>query len=130
LRSWRPRRPSPGIENRLFGAHAAAAGTVATTADFAETPVFHTRWLAPALASLVLFCAVFNQRNFGTLPDSSGSASNLSMAMILSNRSAAAYLPAASFQQHNRPMADTFEWTNGESSTSSIRSLSLPRGNY
>lgn len=88
-------------------------------------PVFRLRWLAPATAALVLLCLLFNQRDSGRVggPTSSGPL----VAMILSNHSVAAYLPSQDPREQNRPPDDTFEWTNGSSSTSSIRSLSGPR---
>ncbi|MBE0545325.1 MAG: hypothetical protein IH623_28635 [Verrucomicrobia bacterium] len=52
--------------------------------------------------------------------------SNL-VAVIMSNQSYAAYLPG-SFQ-HVANRVDTFEWTNGGYSTSSMHSLSPGRTN-
>lgn len=51
------------------------------------------------------------------------------VAMILSNQSYAAYLPGSFEHQHNSFRADTFEWTNGSRSTSSMGSLSPMKGN-
>jgi hypothetical protein len=88
-------------------------------------PVFRLRWLAPATAALALLCVLFNPRDGGSVGDPTNSGPLV--AMILSNSSVAAYLPSIEPREQNRPPADTFEWTNGSSSISSIRSLSGPR---
>jgi hypothetical protein len=67
-----------------------------------------------------------NQRNN---PSISGSSNSTAMvAMIISNQSAAAYLPGSFTHEQNNVPADTFKWTNGHGLTSSIGSLSYPRG--
>ena len=124
LRSWVPRRPSAKLERRLFARQAAPA-----VASY-QPPVTHhlgfrLRWVAPATAALVLLCVLYNQRagdSFG-----GGTNSRHIVAMILSNQSAIAYLPAGFQRDQNSPPADTFEWTNGSGSTSSMRSLSAPK---
>src|SRR5205823_9555097 len=50
------------------------------------------------------------------------------VAMILSNQSSAAYLPGSFQSGQNIISANTFEWTNGSRSSSSIRSLSAVKG--
>src|SRR6266404_5105853 len=117
LRSWAPRRPSVKLDRRLFASQGANG-----VANY-QTPVrhhlgFRLRWVAPATAAFVLLCVLYNQRAGDNL--GGGTSSGHIMAMVLSNQSAIAYLPAA-FQ--NSPPADTFEWTNGSGSTSSMRSL-------
>lgn len=97
LFSWTPRPPSAGLERRLFAAGPAA--------DEALLP-FRFSWLAPATAGLMLLCVVFNQRYGPTL---SGSASPGPMvAMILSNQSAAAYLPGGVQAERNNLPANAF----------------------
>ena len=126
LRSWVPRRPSARLEQRWVAAQRAAAMAIAPPAVLDEpTPGFRLRWLAPATAALVLLCVLFNQREGGGVGGSTNSGPLV--AMILSNHSVAAYLPSNEAREQNRPPADTFEWTNGSGSTSSIRSLSGPR---
>jgi hypothetical protein len=117
LRSWVPRRPSAKLRQRLFAQPSSAAAP--------EEPVFRLSWLAPAAATLLLMCVLFNQRNGPTI--SVTGSSEPVFAMILSNRSAA-YIPGSFPADQNRVPADTFEWTNGGSSTSSIRSLFLQKG--
>jgi len=90
-----------------------------------QAPVFRFRWLVPATAALVLLCVLFNQREGRDVVGSTNSGPFV--AMILSNHSVAAYMPNSEAREQNRPPADTFEWTNGNGSTSSIRSLSGPR---
>ena len=121
LRSWRPRRPSAKLERRLF------ASQVTREVSSYRPPITHQlgfrlRWVAPATAAFVLLCVLYNQRAGDSL--GGGTSSGHIMCMILSNQSAIAYLPAG-FQ--NSPPTDTFEWTNGSGSTSSMRSLSAPK---
>ena len=120
LRSWVPRRPSARLERRLFGQRRAASE---------PAPAFRLNWLAPVTAAVVLVSVLFSQR---TSPAISGSPSSAPMvALMLSNQSAAAYLPASFERVQNGVRDRTFEWTNGSGSTSSIRSLSLwTRGNH
>lgn len=125
LRSWVPRRPSSSFRRRWAASQQAAALAVgAPVITDPPVPGFRLRWLAPATAALVLLCVLFSQREGG----SAGGATNSGplVAMILSNHSVAAYLPGK-IQRENTPPADTFEWTNGSGSTSSIRSLSGPK---
>jgi hypothetical protein len=115
LGSWTLRRPSPKIEKRLFGWGRAAvpAGTVVPFA-----------WFAPVTAALLLACIIFNQ-HAGT---AAARATNAPLvAMIISNSSAAAYLPGSFQHDQNIITANTFEWTNGSRATSSIRSPSGPK---
>lgn len=130
LRSWLPRRPSERVRERLFGQPLASRDAARSAADV-PAPL-RLAWLAPAAAALVLSCLLLNQRN-GPLSYGTSSTQPI-VATIMSNQSAPPYLPG-SFQreqnQHNRLPSATFEWTNGNGSTSSIRSLSLWRGvNY
>jgi len=77
-------------------------------------------WLAPATAALLFVAVLFNQRNG---PFVTGGSSPM-VALALSNQSAAAFLPGSFSRDVNGPSAETFEWTNGSGSTSSIHSLS------
>src|SRR5262245_34070170 len=119
LRSWAPRRSSPKLQQRIFRSRSAAAASA-----LPASAACRLRSFAPATAALVLLCLIFNQREAGI--DTGSTNSNLVVAMILSNQSVAAYLPARLEREQNWP-ADTFEWTNGSGSTSSMRSLSAPR---
>jgi hypothetical protein len=115
LRSWALRQPSPRLEQKLFHPDVAAE----------LPPRFSFQWLAPATAALLLACMLFNQRNG---PSLAGYSSSQIVAVSLSNQSAAAYLPGSFKREQNILSADTFEWTNGAGSTSSITSLSPMRG--
>ena len=98
---WTPRRPSAKLERRLFAAGPAWAETL---------PPFRFTWLAPATAALMLLCVLFNQRYGASL---STSVSPVPMvAMILSNQSAAAYLPGSFQAEQNNLPADTFKRTH------------------
>ena len=121
LRSWVPRRPAAKLERQLFALADAAPRSVRT-----PDATFH--WLAPLTACLVLMVVLFSQHSS---PAISGAGNTTPMvAMILSNQSAAAYLPGSFQRAQNGIRNRTFEWTNGSGSTSSIRSLSFwTRGN-
>jgi hypothetical protein len=97
LLSWTLRRPSAKLERRLFAATPAAAEALLP---------FRLSWLAPVTAGLMLMCVLFNQRYGPTL---AGSATPGPMvAMILSNQSAAAYLPGSVQAERNNLPADAF----------------------
>ena len=97
LHSWTPRRPSARLERRLFAAQTVPADALAP---------FRLNWLAPTTAALALACVLFNQR-YG--PAFSGSAGARPMvALILSNQSAAAYLPGSVQAEQNNLPADAF----------------------
>ena len=112
LLSWTLRRPSAGLEQRLF-----AVGTVSSEALLP----FRLTWLAPATAALMLLCVLFNQRYSAALFDSAESAPLV--AMILSNQSAAAYLPGSVQAEHNNLPADAFK---SPSARGALARLSLP----
>ena len=81
-------------------------------------------WLATAL--LLVLCMVMNQSNNSTLTLSTSQAQMA--AMVLSNQSAAAYLPGSFTRDANILTADILESTNLRHSTSSMRSLSSAKG--
>src|SRR5438105_9936295 len=129
IRSWNLRRPSPAIEERVFGQERRVGARDLQAADQnTENPAapFAFRWLVPATAGLLLLCLVANPR--GSQGLSSSTNSGPMVAVILSNQSAMAYLPGSFKADQNNIPADTFEWTNASGSTSSIRSLSGPKG--
>lgn len=127
LRSWAPRRPSAKLNQKLFAA--------SQDADTARPPqheprhaehLFSFRWLVPATAALLLICLVLNQHN--SAPITGGARREPMVAMIMSNQSAIPYVPRGFQREQNVLVADTFEWTNGSGSTSSISSLSPAKG--
>lgn len=124
LRSWAPRRPSAKLERRLFEADRRRAR--AERQARSEMPTLHLRWLAPATAALVMLFVLYGQR-METGPRGNNDSGAI-MAMITSNRSVTPYLPSNFQRDQNGPPADTFEWTNGSGSTSSISSLSDSKG--
>lgn len=114
LRSWKPRRPSPRLERRLFGRVAA--------------PLCHPallRVLVPAAACLILTVAMLNppqhDRNV-TINDPAAL-----MAASLSNQSFASYLPGSFQCEANR--LDSFRWTNGGGISSLMHFVSPRRAN-
>jgi len=113
LLSWTPRRPSKGLEARLFG-----VGTDTPQ----PLPAFRLGWLAPAMVALLLMCVLFSQRFGATLAGTS--VSGPMVAMILSNQSAAAYLPGSFQAEQNNLPADAFKWTSGTRSAPAPAALS------
>ena len=101
LLGWTPRRPSARLERRLFAA---------TPAPAEALPPFRFSWLAPATAVLALMCVLFNQRYVADFSASAGAGPIV--AMILSNQSAAAYLPGSVQADHNNLPADAFKWAS------------------
>ena len=99
---WTPRRPSARLERRLFAVAPAQAVAL---------PPFRFTWLAPATVALMLMGVLFNQR-FNPALSSTASPGPM-LANILSNQSAAAYLPGSFQAEQNNLPADTFKWTRG-----------------
>ena len=115
LPGWTPRRPSARLERRLFAATPAAAEAL---------PPFRFSWLAPATAVLALMCVLFNQRygvNFSASPGAGPM-----VALILSNQSAAAYLPGGVQAEQNGLPADTFRWASSRSAATGAAPLFQP----
>jgi hypothetical protein len=112
-----PRRPSARVERRLF-----AVGSL----EAKPSAPCHFNWLAPATAALALACVLFNQC-YG--PNSFSSAATGSMvAMILSNQSAAAYLPGSVQAEQNNVPADAFRWAGRSGAAFGVGSLPRLRG--
>ena len=107
LRSWTPRRPSPKLERRLRGQD---------HPHFCVSRLLTV--LAPTAACLLLTLSMLQQSTRGLLPDDGAQAAMV--AMGLSNQNFAAYLPGTFQPTANR--LDTFEWTNGGYSKSSMDS--------
>lgn len=120
LRSWVPRRPSPGLETNIFRKE--RTERIQTESEGVTTSALRPTWLVPATAGLLLMCLVFGQRNNPAI-SGTGSSSVL-VAAALSNQSAAAWLPGSFAREQNGLPDETFEWTNGKTSTSSIAPFS------
>ena len=114
LRSWTPRRPSAGLERRIFGEVGTSPGGRALM-----------RVLIPAAACLILTMAMLNQPDRAIVSAAAGQ--RAIMAMSLSNQSYAAYLPGSFACEANR--LDTFRWTNEGGSPSSAFSISPGKTN-
>jgi hypothetical protein len=115
LRSWRPRRPSPRLKRKLFGAP-----------DPGESGGLSLRWLAPAVACLFLALTIVNQES--SLSASSSRYQPL-MGMVSSNLSYTNLLPGDRPTERNRVSPASFEWTNRSGFTSSISPFSPGRMN-
>jgi hypothetical protein len=114
---WTPRRPSAELEWRLFAVAPAPAEALLP---------FRLTWLAPATAALMLMCVLFNQR-FGPALSTSACPGPL-IAMILSNQSAAAYLPGSVQAEQNNLPADAFRWTRSHDRLPAPLPFPRPKG--
>jgi hypothetical protein len=112
LHSWTLRRPSARLERQLFA--------IAAAPPEALLP-FRLTWLAPATAALMLTCVMFNQ-HYGSAFSASVNPGPM-VAMILSNQSAAAYLPGSFQAEQNNPPADTFKRSHGSRSAAGAAGL-------
>lgn len=110
LRSWTPRRPGQKLERHLF--------------PRAKSP---RRFVVPKLVSVcapVVVCVLLTLATLHPLEPRLLPPSEPQVAMValtLSNQHYAPYLPGNGQSPANR--LDTFEWTNGGYSQSSMRSL-------
>jgi hypothetical protein len=111
LRCWSPRPPSLALERRLFG----APGVRISLARFLSV-------LTPTAACLLLTLSMLQQPGTGLLPDPTQSAV---VALGMSNQNFAAYLSSSFQPTANR--VDTFGWTNGGYSQSSMDSRTSPK---
>jgi hypothetical protein len=102
LHSWTPRRPWKGLEARIFGAQPEAEELV---------PAFRLSWLVPATVAFLLVCVMCNQRSGAIL--TGAPVPGPMVAMILSNQSAAAYLPGSFQAEQNNLPADAFKRRSG-----------------
>jgi hypothetical protein len=116
LRSWVPRRPSARLERQLFGPRLTPPKPVA----------LGFRWLAPVTAASVVLCVLMTQRNGPS--NSLATPSNTMIAAALSNQLAAGWVSGSLAHEQNALPAETFEWTNGNGSSSSNGPLRGPRG--
>lgn len=112
LRSWKPRRPSPALEQQLF-AH--------PRGEFHLSRLLSV--LTPVTACLLLTISVLRQPGAELLV--SGRGLSAVVALGISNQSYAAYLPSSFQPAANR--VDTFGWTNGGYSQSSMDSRTSPK---
>jgi hypothetical protein len=94
-----------------------AAGPEAAAA---APPVFRLNWFAPVAAALLLVCLFFNQHNYSAL---SPAHTAPLVAMIPSNQSAEAFLPASVSQGQNRLPATAYEWSVRSGATSIINAV-------
>jgi len=136
LRSWTPRRPSPRLER--CGRTAAAApwrpeqnrprrSWVLGGIDWpGRSGLRLARTVAPALACLLLTAAILRQPDQGLI--SPGPDQPALIALAMSNQNFAPYLPGSFQPTANR--LDTFGWTNGSGSPSSMRSLTPRKAIY
>lgn len=112
LRSWTLRRPALRVERQLFRRPAHRFVLPKLVSVF-----------APTAACLLLTLAGLKQ--FGSPMLGGGESQAGLVALSLSNQHYAPYLPGNCQSTANR--LDTFEWTNGGCSQSSVRSFTPPK---
>jgi hypothetical protein len=105
LRSWRPRRPSAGLERRIF----------CGPARFVSRTAWLVGSLAPAVACALITLSIFSRENFnGSLPQ-------VSMIASLSQPPGSAETELTGVRKGENNWASvTFDWTNRSGFTSSI----------
>jgi hypothetical protein len=115
MRSWTPRRPSPRVEQELFGAKTEEASRPARA-------VSHPWWQAVGASAAAFAVAVFTLLNVAQLTVTG--ASSGSSPVSFSN-----YQSAASFAMASAPVntlrAPIFGWTKPRPSGSTTRSFDL-----
>lgn len=113
MQFWKLRRPSQGLERRIFG-------TVAAQPHPRRIPGLG--WLVPAAC----LCVITVQLAINH-PAAGVSASMLSPGMFtasgLNQLDLSAYAPGWSHSERNGLTRDTFEWTNGTPAPSTTRTL-------
>ncbi len=109
LVSWKPRRPSPGLQRRLFPK---STGFVPVLAGLAIG-----RWLAPAMALFVL-CAVYLSESPEFLPENYSSSLTLMATASLDHPNLGTLYAADRANERNIWAASVFEWTNTGQSVS------------
>jgi len=88
--------------------------------------LFHASWLVPAGAACLMFLTIIKPPSDAGFPAFPGPM----VAMIMSNQTSAAYLSTAYQPQANSVPAESFEWTNDGTLTSSMPSISTRKGSY
>jgi hypothetical protein len=106
LKSWEPRRPSAGIERKLFPKPANRHDLMRALA-----------WLTPVAACMLLVLATMRLSEATLAAERPGAME----AMILSNQSCAELLAGNYSQPENHIVRASFEWTNPGISGTSIR---------
>ena len=135
LRSWTPRRPSAKLDQHWRSLEPSSAARLCREKNapnedlagrWADWPVHSwstlTRVAVPALACLSFTAALLMQPGPALVVSTANQPGMIAMA--LSNQNFAPYLPGSFQSAANR--LDTFGWTNGGDSPSSMRSLTPP----
>jgi len=115
LRSWQPRRPSPKLKRRLFGA-----------AVHREAMALSLRWIAPTMAFALLTLTIMTQESvFSRSPSSHEPI----MGVICSNLNYNSLLPGNGPQGHNSVDHASLESTNPWGFSSNVSPFSPARMN-
>lgn len=118
MRSWTPRRPSPALEARLFG----AARSPSTTAGDPPRRWPGWGWLAPVACVFVLALQLGTPKD--GKPLAGGEVRGPALALLNpSNRMVTAFVPAWANSAMNNVNGETFESTNWTTAPSPMRTL-------
>lgn len=90
-------------------------------------PTFRLSWLVPATLAFLLVCVMFNQRSGAIL--TGAPVPGPMVAMILSNQSAAAYLPGSFQAEQNNLPADAFKWRSGGGPSTRLTTFTPAKAN-
>src|ERR1043166_2153203 len=108
LQSWAPRRPSPRVEQRIFGRVSRAETRERIGIQIGSW----LRWIAPATAAFILLGVLLTQHEGG---NRGSSANGGALFAVVSNT---AYTPANVKSNQAGQAAEGFQFTNGSGPTS------------
>lgn len=118
MRSWTPRRPSPALEVRLFGASRTA--NPAREAQSRRLPGWG--WLAPVACVFIVVLQLVAPEDGARLAGGNR-ATPVFATLSLSNRTLVTLAPGWTHSARNNVHGETFESTNWTTAPSSMRSL-------
>ena len=105
MRSWKPRRPSQDLKQRIF----ATAPLLELAEEQGYLPPW--RWWAPVTA-LMIGALTLLTGQLSVLHFQSRTSANILATAALSQPNLVAYLPAAGHSEANAWPGTSFEWTN------------------
>ncbi|HAV62181.1 MAG TPA: hypothetical protein DCY13_07425 [Verrucomicrobiales bacterium] len=118
MRSWTPRRPSPALEERLFGEVKRAAAE-APAADCSRLPGWG--WLAPVACAFVLALQLAPPLTSPRFPTGDGTTAAVHAGS--GGHALLAYAPGWANSAMNNVNGETFESTNWTAPPSPMRTL-------
>lgn len=105
LLAWKPRRPSPGLEARLFGA------LEPDRPDLAAASFFNWQWLAPAMAVFLAGVFVVGPGNSGLSRFDDPASAEWAANVALARPDLSTYCTARRHSENNVLSGARIEWT-------------------